>query len=212
MKSVLILALTVLVMACSSTPNVEESQNVYANDDIDTIEDIDELEDVDDIQEISSVDDVKDDPMEEGLMDQQDKPMEGSQNNASASSGASLSPEQEIHNLRLEIEELKSVIAGLKHTATPVAHGPDFNEMQDNTVHVRPVDLVMRFNSKHDQKRWWNILEDAGIKDKFYSASKGNYIIFLGHFNNHKVALATKNKIIEATGANMIEIITSSRG
>ncbi len=210
MKNILIMTLCVLMVACSSAPSMEESEVALAGDDTNSVDDVIEYEGIDDIEDVEGyestddIDDVNDisnmeDVVESGALLVEEK-----------MSQQGLMQDEEIRALRLEIEELKSVIADLRNENSSMASGHDENfKMQDSSMAARPVDLVMRFSTMGDQKHWWSILEEAGIKDKFYSASKGRYIIFLGHFNDHKIAVATKKKIIAATGASTIEIITS---
>ena len=206
MKKLSVLALCVFMVACSSAPTVEESNAEYAMDDIDTIEDLNGLEDV------SSLEDVEEnEPLEETL-EGEENAMQGDLVESNSMGESALPPHEEIRILRLEVAALKLVISNLRKADTTNNRMEDTNfKMQHNHNQVRPVDLVMKFDSMYDQKRWWNILEDAGIKDKFYSAANGQYLIFLGHFNDHKFALATKNRIIKATGAEAIEIIISTR-
>ena len=208
MKKLLILALCVLMVACSSTPSVEESNAEYVMDDADTIEDLNGIEDVNSLEDVA-----ENEPLDEEMLEVEGSSMQHDLTESDSKAESALTPHEEIRNLRLEIEELKLVIIDLRNAATSSANmeGANF-QAQDDSHNVRPVDLVMKFDSMYDQKRWWNILEEAGIKDKFYSTSNGQYLIFLGHFNDHKFALATKNKIIKATGAEAIEIITSTGG
>ena len=214
MKKLSFLALCVFMVACSSTPSVEESNAEYVVDDIDTIEDMNGIEDVSSLEDVA-----ENEPLEEEALEMEGTSMHENVTGSNSDSGSNsmgdsgISAEEEVRILRLEIEALKIVIADLRKAGTSNTNMEDANfKMQHDNNHVRPVDLVMKFDSMYDQKRWWNILEEAGIKDKFYSVSNGQYLIFLGHFNDHKFALATKNKIIKATGAEAIEIISSTGG
>jgi hypothetical protein len=123
--------------------------------------------------------------------------------------------DDETHQLRVEIKELKDIIADFKHSLTLRAaeKSDDSNikhvqaSVKHNQVKVSPVNLVMKFNTRSEREKWWNKLEDLEVKDKFKSMSNGSYMIYLGNFKNHKIAQDTKNKINKATGANNIEMI-----
>jgi hypothetical protein len=202
MKLLLTLILSIVMVACSSAPSVNESNDDYS------IEDVDELgeEEASDRSEDEYVEMDEDEysAMQEGLVLEENI------------AEPDLTPDEIIAMLRSEVKELKEVVAELKNTGISNVSGQkdsvkmQGNKMQGNKANGRPINLVMKFSTKNDQKHWWRILEAAGIKDKFLSSSRGHYKIFLGYFKNHKNALATKNKIIKATGARTIEMIPSS--
>jgi hypothetical protein len=196
MRIILILSLCILGVACSSTPS--KNQN-YVNSSGNTPEEPHDNFDID------SLADVEDTPIK-GDHNEMSENMTGSDNMFVSS----LTLADEIVQLRLEIKELKRIITNL-NTANTHNVSPENSmiNMQGKKTKVKPVDLVMRFNSMEEKKRWWGILERAGIKDKFSFHSKGHYKIYLGHFNNHKVALEVKNKIMKATGASTIKMIVA---
>jgi PBP1b-binding outer membrane lipoprotein LpoB len=190
MRIILILSLCILGVACSSAPSKNEN---YVNKHDNTPEKPHDNYDID------------------SLADVEDTPIKGDHNEMSADMTdsdnmfvSSFTLADEIVQLRLEIKELKRIITNLNtHNVNPEN---SMVNMQGKKTKVKPVDLVMRFNSMEEKKRWWGILERAGIKDKFSFHSKGHYKIYLGHFNNHKVALEVKNTIMKATGASTIEM------
>jgi hypothetical protein len=212
MKLLLIVILSIVMVACSSAPSVNESNDDYSIEDVDDLGEEEASERSED--EYVEMDEDEYSAMQEGLVLEEN--MEESD----------LTPDEIISMLRSEVKELKEVVAELKNTdISSVSRHKDSvkmqgnkmqgnkmqgNKMQGNKTNGRPINLVMKFSTKNDQKHWWGILEAAGIKDKFLSSSRGHYKIFLGYFKNHKNALATKNKIIKATGARTIEMIPSS--
>jgi hypothetical protein len=202
MKLLLILILSIVMVACSSAPSVNESNDDYSIEDVDEVGEEGASERSED--EYVSMDEDEYSAMQEGLVLEENM------------AESDLTSDEIIAMLRSEVQELKEVVAELKNTGiSNVSSQKDSvkmqgNKMQGNKTNGRPINLVMKFSTKNDQKRWWGILEAAGIKDKFLSSSRGHYKIFLGYFKDHKNALTTKNKIIKATGAKTIEMIPSS--
>lgn len=71
----------------------------------------------------------------------------------------------------------------------------------------KPMDVVMRFNSRLLQKRWWEMLTSIGVNNKFSSKGRDDYLIYLGRYYNYDSAVSRKKQIQDKTGAGMVEII-----
>lgn len=224
MKNTIILALFILVAACSSAPTMDDGDSTVSVDESYGTDDV--MVDADSDNSVGIIEDdsdsmigdteymVEDEYMQEDEVIQADE-METSEPESitSINDTSSLTPEEENKKLRMEIEELKAIIMGLTNDNQMAANKKSLkNKKPSYKKGPNPVNLVMKFNTKQEQKKWWNILEKAGIKDKFLSNSKGKYLIFLGHFNDHDIALEIKNKIIKATNAQNIETISSFDG
>lgn len=73
------------------------------------------------------------------------------------------------------------------------------------------VDVIMRLNSRVAQRYWWTQLDDHGIKDKFKSQNMGEYLIYLGHFNNYDQANKRLQQITDKIGDNLVELVVSKQ-
>jgi len=87
----------------------------------------------------------------------------------------------------------------------------EYGNKRELRLKNKPMDVVMRFNSRMLQKQWWDMLSTLGVNNKFSSKGRDDYLIYLGRYFNYDSAVTRKKQIQDKTGAGMVEIVINNR-